>query len=143
MAKTYFLVLREVLVVRKLLSLQSKSDMDITEKIARVLVPQEILADFIVVDVEERSNEWIIDLEEKTDRIPDSLQGKDVVLDGFYDSIDLISGVMMEQVIYLRIKRRRWKERGSKKHEHNRYDYQFEGMKTTKRFAAFLKEVDR
>jgi tetrahydromethanopterin S-methyltransferase subunit B len=117
--------------------------MNITEKIAKVLIPQEILEDFIVVDVQELVNEWIIELEEKSDRIPASLQGKDVVLDGFYDSIDLISGVMMEQVIYLRIRRRRWKERGSKKHEHNQYDYHFEGMKTTKRFAAFLKEVDR
>jgi hypothetical protein len=117
--------------------------MNITDKIAQILVPQEILADFIVVDVQELSKEYLIVLEEKPDRIPSNLQGKDVVLDGFYDSIDLISGVMMEQVIYLRIRRRRWKERGSTKHEHNSYDYQFEGMKTTKRFAAFLKEVDR
>jgi hypothetical protein len=82
-------------------------------------------------------------LEEKAERIPVSLQGKDVVLDGFYDSLDLISGVMMDQVIYLRIRRRRWKERGCTKHRHNNYDHQFKGMKTTKRFAAFLKEVDR
>jgi broad-specificity NMP kinase len=117
--------------------------MNITEKIAQVLVPKEILEDFIVVDVHELSEEWLIELEEKTDRIPASLQGKDVVLDGFYDSIDLISGVMMDQVIYLRIKRRRWKERDSKKHEHNSYDHHLKGMKTTKRFAAFLKEIDR
>jgi len=117
--------------------------MDITEKIANVLVPQEILKDFVVVEVDELNTEWIIELEEKEERIPDSLQGKEVVLDGFYDSIDLISGVMMDQVIYLRIKRRRWKERGSKQHQHNQYDHQFKGMKTTKRFAAFLKEVDR
>jgi len=117
--------------------------MHITDKLAQVLVPTEILEDFNVVDVEERNNEWIIVLEEKSDRIPSILQGKDVVLDGFYTTLDLISGVMMEQVIYLRIKRRRWKERGSTKHEHNQYDYHFEGMKTTKRFAAFLKEADR
>jgi len=117
--------------------------MNITEKIAQVLVPKEILTDFKVVDVHELKDEWLIVLEEKEDRVPSSLQGKDFVLDGFYDSIDLISGVMLEQVIYLRIRRRRWKERGSKKHEHNQYEHQFEGMKTTKRFAAFLKEIDR
>ena len=70
--------------------------MNITEKLAHVLVPKEILEDFTVVEVEELSNEWIIELEEKSDRIPPELQDKDVVLDGFYDSIDLISGVMME-----------------------------------------------
>lgn len=117
--------------------------MNITEKIAQVLVPKEILTDFTVVDVHELKNEWLIELEEKTERVPVSLQWKEVVLDGFYDSIDLISGVMMEQVIYLRIKRRRWKEGGSKKHEHNQYEHHFAGMKTTKRFAAFLKEIDR
>jgi hypothetical protein len=117
--------------------------MSITEKIAQVLVPKEILEDFIVVDVHDLKDEWLLVLEEKSERIPASLHGKDVVLDGFYDSIDLISGVMMDQVIYLRIRRRRWKERGCTKHLHNNYDYQFKGMKTTKRFAAFLKEVDR
>jgi broad-specificity NMP kinase len=117
--------------------------MNITEKLSEVLVPKEILEDFIVVDVHEISEEWLIELEEKKDRVPASLQGKDVVLDGFYDSIDLISGVMMDQVIYLRIRRRRWKERGSTKHEHNQYAHHFEGMKTTKRFAAFLKEIAR
>jgi hypothetical protein len=124
-------------------SLPSKNRMSITDQLAQVLVPKEILEDFIVVEVHNLKNECLIVLEEKEDRIPVCLQGKDVVLDGFYDSIDLISGVMMEQIIYLRIKRRRWKERGSKKQEHNQYDHQFEGMKTTKRFAAFLKEVDR
>jgi hypothetical protein len=117
--------------------------MNITEKLAQVLVSKEILEDFNVVDVHDLKNECLIVLEEKEDRIPACLQGKDVVLDGFYDSIDLISGVMMEQVIYLRIKRRRWKERGSKNQMHNQYDHQFEGMRTTKRFAVFLKEIDR
>jgi hypothetical protein len=117
--------------------------MTISEKLAQVLVPKEILADFNVVDVHDLKNECLIVLEEKEDRIPICLQGKDVVLDGFYNQIDLISGVMMEQVIYLRIKRRRWKERSSTKHEHNSYEHQFAGMRTTKRFAAFLKEIDR
>jgi len=117
--------------------------MDVTEKIAQLLVPQDILADFIIVDVKELREEILIFLEEKPDKIPSELHGKDVVLDGFYDSIDLISGVLMEQVIYLRIKRRRWKERGNTKHFHNQYDHQLQGMKTTKRFADFLKEVDR
>ena len=117
--------------------------MNITEKVAQVLVPKEILADFHLVDVHELKDEWLLVLEEKPERVPVSLQGKDVVLDGFYDSIDLISGVLMDQIIYLRIRRRRWKERCDKKHFHNQYDHHFEGMKTTKRFAAFLKEVDR
>jgi len=125
-----------------LVSLQLKK-MNITEKIAQILVPKEILEDFVVADVQELSGEWIIELEEKKDRVPATLRAKDVVLDGFYDSIDLISGVMMEHIVYLRIRRRRWKERGSKKHEHNQYEHHFDGMKTTKRFAAFLKEVDR
>jgi hypothetical protein len=117
--------------------------MDITEKLAQVLVPKDILENFTVVDVQELKEEWVLTLEEKTDCIPVSLQGKEVVLDGFYDRIDLISCVLMDQVVYLRIKRRRWKERGCTKHFHNDYDHQFKGMKTTKRFAAFLKEVDR
>jgi len=116
--------------------------MNITEKIAQVLVPKGILQDFLVVDVHELKDEWLLVLEEKAERIPKSLEGKDVVLDGFYDSIDLISGVLMDQVIYLRIRRRRWKERGDTKHFHNQYAHQFKGMRTTERFANFLKEIN-
>ena len=131
------------MIVRNPYLRRQKYRMNITEKLAQVLVPKEILEDFNVIDVHELKNECLIVLEEKEERIPVCLQGKDVVLDGFYNHIDLISGVMMDQVIYLRIKRRRWKERGSKKEEHNQYDHQFKGMRTTKRFAAFLKEIDR
>lgn len=111
--------------------------------LASILVPQNILKDFDVVSVNKTSQEYVIELIEKTDKIPQELEGKEAVLDGFYDSIDLISGVLLEHVIYLRVKRRRWKEAGTKVHFHNNYNHHFDGMKTTKEFAAFLKEINR
>ncbi|MEJ7766895.1 MAG: hypothetical protein WKF89_03730 [Chitinophagaceae bacterium] len=49
----------------------------------KMFVPQEYLNDFVVNYIKERTDEWIIELVEKEDRIPDVLKGKHVVLDGY------------------------------------------------------------
>ena len=43
--------------------------------------------------------------------------------------------------IYLRLIRRRWKEKGTTKHYSNEYNLHIPGMKTTKEFRDFLKEI--
>jgi len=43
--------------------------------------------------------------------------------------------------IYLRLYRRLWKEKGTTKGYFNTYDLYIPGMKTTKEFRDFLKEI--
>ena len=45
--------------------------------------------------------------------------------------------------VFLRLKRRRWKKKGTKKGYHNTYDFVDSGMKSTRKFGAFLKEIGR
>jgi len=104
-------------------------------------VPQEYLNDFDVNHIEEQASEWLIELVEKEGRIPEPLRGKEVVLDGYCNSIDILTHAFSLKKIYLRLIRRRWKEKGGTKGYSNEYDLHIPGMKTTKEFGDFLKEI--
>jgi hypothetical protein len=116
---------------------------DCAEQMLRMFVPQEYLNDFEINYVEESPEEWLIELIEKEDRIPKALEGKEVVLDGFCNNIDILTHAFSLKKIYLRLIRRRWKEKGTNKGYSNEYDLHIPGMKTTREFRDFLKEIDR
>ena len=108
-----------------------------------ILVPKEYLEDFEVINVEEKHMEWVITLKEKEDRVPKMLSGKASVLDGYCDPISILTHAFSLKKIYLQLYRRRWKEPGSDRHYSNEYALHQPGMKTTKEFGAFLKEISR
>lgn len=112
-------------------------------QMSKILMPEEYLRDFEVSSIKEQPNEWLIELKEKSDKVPATLQGKDVVLDGYCTPLDVMTHAFSLKRIYLRLHRRRWKEKGSDKHYSNTYDLHISGMKTTKEFGVFLKEIDR
>ena len=114
---------------------------NIAEEIYKVLIPSEDLADFEVNHIDNKPQEWIIELVEKEDRIPQALAGKEVVLDGYNNEIDILTHAFSLKKIYLRLIRRRWKEKGTAKHYSNEYNLHIPGMKTTKEFRDFLKEI--
>jgi len=114
---------------------------DLFSAMASILIPAAYLNDFDVTGIEERPSEWVIDLTEKEDRIPHALSAKSVVLDGYCNPISLMTQAFSLKKIYLQLHRRRWKEVGSNKHYSNDYDLHLAGMKTTKEFSDFLKEV--
>ena len=114
---------------------------NIAEEIYKVLIPSEYLADFEVNHIDNKPQEWIIELVEKEDRIPQALAGKEVVLDGYNNEIDILTHAFSLKKIYLRLIRRRWKEKGTDKHYSNEYNLHIPGMKTTKEFRDFLKEI--
>jgi hypothetical protein len=114
---------------------------DFSEQALKVLVPSEYLNDFEANHIEEQPQEWIIELVEKEDRIPAVLKGKAVVFDGYCNSIDILTHAFSLKKIYLRLIRRRWKEKGSDKGYCNEYDLHIPGMKTTREFRDFLKEI--
>jgi len=114
---------------------------NLSEQVYRIFVPQEYLNDFDVNHIEEQASEWLIELVEKEGRIPEPLRGKEVVLDGYCNSIDILTHAFSLKKIYLRLIRRRWKEKGGTKGYSNEYDLHIPGMKTTKEFGDFLKEI--
>lgn len=114
---------------------------NLSEEVYKVLIPEEYLKDFDVNHVENKPAEWIIELVEKEDRVPPALSGKEAVLDGYNNEIDILTHAFSLKKIYLRLIRRRWKEKGTSKNYSNEYNLHIPGMKTTKEFRDFLKEI--
>jgi hypothetical protein len=114
---------------------------DLFHQMASILLPKEFLKDFEVSQIKEQPTEWLIELTEKADRVPQELEGKDVVLDGYCGSIDVLTHAFSLKKIFVRFRRRRWKERGQKAHYHNNYDFHMAGAKITPELGAFFKEA--
>jgi hypothetical protein len=119
----------------------NKKQSDFNEQVLRMFVPDEYLKDFEPNSIEEKPEEWVIELIEKVDRIPVILKGKEVVLDGYCNEVDILTHAFSLKKIYLRLIRRRWKEKGETRHYSNEYDLHIPGMKTTREFRDFLKEI--
>jgi len=119
----------------------SNKQINFNEEVLKILIPEEYLKDFEPNSVENKPTEWVIELIEKEDRIPQALAGKEAVLDGYNNEIDILTHAFSLKKIYLRLIRRRWKEKGTTKHYSNEYNLHIPGMKTTKEFRDFLKEI--
>lgn len=126
--------------------LEKRDVSEINEIFIGMFVPQNILEDFEVWDVYGKQGNWIIELREKESRVPIELQEiskVEIVLDGFCNSVDLLSFGFSLGPVYLRIYRRRWKRRNENKHFSNDYDLQLKGYKMVPELGIFLKEEDR
>lgn len=122
---------------------QRKSDDELFASISKMIVPEFILENFQVNDVHNLKNEWVVELEEKQDRIPESLRDfDDVVFDGFTHPIDILSHSFSLKPVYLRVFRRRWKRSNTDKHYSNTYDLTIKGLKMVPELGIFLKEED-
>lgn len=115
-------------------------------RFSKLFVPEEILVDFEVINLDQSGRVIIIDLVEKDDdkHIPKAIfhDGK-AVKDGYMNTVELQTFPAQGKEVFLRLKRRRWKKKGTKTGYHNTYDYMDKGMKATRAFGAFLKEIGR
>lgn len=109
------------------------------EALCKAILPEEIGAVFNLEEIIEESQATVFVLREKEELIPAPLKGKEVVLDGFCNPVELLHFPIKGKKLYLRLYRRRWKEKNTTKHYSNTYDLHYPGMKATKLFGAFLK----
>lgn len=117
----------------------------LNSSLSSMLVPSDILENFEVYGILEKSNHWEIDLREKTTNIPMSLRSfSDVVLDGFCNKLEVQSNSLAAmKPVYLHCYRRRWKRSNQDKHYSNEYQISIEGVKLVKELGFFLKGKDR
>jgi len=114
---------------------------ELLAEIIGLIAPGEISKNFEVMSVKEKKDSITIVFEERGNLIPQDLKGKDAVLDGFLNPVELQTFPLKDKTVYLSLKRRRWKERGkTDKSYYNTYDLHRQGMKTTNEFGDFLKE---
>ncbi|MDP2159399.1 MAG: hypothetical protein Q8K02_02875 [Flavobacterium sp.] len=111
------------------------------EQLLKLIAPDQITDNFELVEIIEKSHSISFIFVEKDDHIPIDLQGKEVVLDGFVNHLELQTFPLRDKTVYMIVRRRRWKEKGKPEESYtNQYDLHYTGMKTTKEFGDFLKE---
>ncbi len=64
---------------------------NLAEESYKIFIPEEYLADFEVNHIENKPEEWVIELVEKEERIPKAQTGKEAVLDGYCNEIDILT----------------------------------------------------
>ena len=115
------------------------------QELIQLFAPEVILSHFEYKEMEEISGVYRLCLDEKNDvsHHPAALKGKsDVILNGFMNPIELQTFPAKGKEVFLILRRRRWKLQGSEESYHNTYDFHELGMKATREFGAFLKEID-
>ncbi len=113
----------------------------ILQSLFSVLFPEEIAMHFEINKVKEFKSHIEIHLQELAELVPKDLSTtEEIVLDGLCNPLELQSFPLKGKSVYLKLFRRRWKEKGKKKHFSNTYNFNPQGVKATKEFASFLKE---
>ena len=119
-----------------------------------LFAPQEILRDFNFEKLVEENGIYRSYIVEKDDaaHIPAELKKEvngdlsNIVLDGYTNYIELQTFPAIGKDVFLYLKRLRWKvkqdQRQEEKSYSNSYSYNEKGMKATKAFGNFLKEID-
>ena len=107
----------------------------------KLLAPEEIIQNFELREVKATNVTYELIFEERKELIPTELTIEEAVLDGFCNTLSLLSFPIKGTKTYLIIKRIRWKQKGGEKHYSNEYSFNYPGVKATKEFASFLKEV--
>ncbi len=119
---------------------------NLVESFAKLFVPKDLLKNFEVIGLKEEGEYIFIELLERDipENIPKEIfkQGK-VVLNGYMNKIDVQTFPAQGKEVFLRIERRRWKLKGDTISYSNNYEIIEKGMKATKEFGAFLKEIGR
>ncbi len=119
---------------------------DMSKELLSLLVPDYILEHFEYEKLEEFPQVIRIHLVEKQDpnHYPKDIFGKGKrILNGYMNPIELQTFPTKGKEVFLYLKRRRWRIKGSNKSYFNQYSFCKKGMKATKEFGAFLKEIGR
>ena len=114
----------------------------VLEELVSLVAPGELSKSFSLTKIREQKEHIIIEFEEDPKLVPKELSGKEVVLNGFMNPLELQTFPLKDKAVYLLVKRRRWKIRGEQnKSYHNSYDLTETGVKASPAFGAFLKAI--
>jgi len=106
-----------------------------------IFLPKKFQESFEVKKIEEKKNEWNIEAVERKERVPKELIGKDIVLNGYERSVEIIDFPFHGKPLYITFFRRKWRDTDTGESYTNDYQFHRPGMKTTDEFGDFLKEL--
>jgi hypothetical protein len=108
--------------------------------LARYILPEEIIDNFDIVDIEEKTSVLHIRLDEQP-VLPAGYTAERVSPNGFFPSSSVYDFPIRDRKVVLHIRRRRWVEKDTGKSLSRSWEITAQGTRYTAGFAAFLKEV--
>lgn len=115
--------------------------MDALELVSYIL-PEGILDYFELKGVKNTGIKLEIYLTEKGS-VPSEFEGKQIESKGFYPVREIQDFPLRERTVFLKVRRRRWRDKSTKEELKRSWDLIAKGTKYTQEFADFLKEVGR
>lgn len=110
------------------------------QALARFILPEEIIDNFDIVGIEEKSGVLHIRLDEQA-VLPSGYPPERLSPNGFFPSSRVYDFPIRDRKVVLHIRRRRWLEKDTGKSLSRSWEMTAEGTRYTVGFAAFLKEV--
>jgi hypothetical protein len=107
------------------------------------LLSKEWLKNFKISKLVEKKNEYNIELEEKKENIPKAAKKGEVIAKGFVNTVEILHFAVWGKPLYIKFKRRRWRDKKSKKDYVNEYDLHPQGAKISYALADYIKKNDR
>lgn len=117
-------------------------NIQLEKKLIEMILPSGITEYFVLTDIITSDNKVILVLEEKNN-IPEEIKNREIESQGFLPIIEIQDFPLRERAVYLRIKRRRWRDKNTGESFSREMKLTAKGTKYTKEFGLFLKEMDR
>jgi hypothetical protein len=108
--------------------------------LASFILPEEIIDNFDIVEIEEKSGVLHIRLDEQA-ILPLGYTSDKVSPNGFFPTSSVYDFPIRDRKVILHIRRRRWVEKETGKSHSRSWEITAQGTRYTVGFAAFLKEV--
>lgn len=110
------------------------------KSVLSLFLPKGTLDYFEITEASDMGGYIILCLVEK-DEIPSELSHLPLVSNGFHDPITVTDFPVRDKTVYLRVTRRRWRDKDSGKAYSRDWDMVAHGTRITSEFGAFLKQL--
>jgi len=112
----------------------------LSNQLSEFVLPKGITDYFQVVSIESQGDKLTFVLEEKNN-VPEEYKDKKLESKGFYPSTQVQDFPIREWKVFLKIRRRKWKDLESGKTVSRDWQLAAKGTSMTQEFASFLKEM--
>ncbi len=106
--------------------------------ILELILPREILENFIVINLVIQPKEVHLYLDERN-AVPDDYKDEKLVSKGFHPEVLIQDFPLRNKALYLHVRRRKWEVESSKKIVSKTWNLMAEGTRYSTEFATFLK----
>ena len=112
--------------------------LELAKSLLSFLAPSVVTDNFELMSIREETNNFVLEFEEFSNLVPSELSGCEFKLNGFENPVELHTFPQKGKSCFLRIRRRKWVDKQTRRSYSNKYDLHRPGMKTTDELGDFL-----